>query len=176
MISFIVPTIGRSSLVDTLKSIETWPGDEILVVGKVFPTGDLRPRYFPCANGNDWGGKERNIALTNAGTRYLAFLDDDDVYMPGARHYMQHAIHETPGKPVLFRMQYPNGITLWQNQELRCGNVGTPMILIPNMPTRLGTWTSHRVGDFQFLESMRWPVTDIVWRPEIIARLGHNEG
>lgn len=174
MISFIVPTIGRPSLVQTLRSIQTMPDDEILVVGKIFPTGDRRPRYFPVPNGGDSGVKERNIAIENAKGRYLAFIDDDDVYAPGARFAMRQAALETPGRPVLFRMRYPNGITLWHNKEVCCGNVGTPMILIPNMPTKLGTWSGGGISDYAFLASMKWPHSDIVWREEVIALLGHD--
>lgn len=87
---------------------------------------------------------------------------------------MDMAILETPDKPVLFRMRYPNGITLWEEPALRCGNVGTPMMLIPNRPTMLGTWGSFVGGDCHFLETMKWKSEDIVWRREVIALLGHN--
>jgi hypothetical protein len=106
--------------------------------------------------------------------QYLAHIDDDDVYVPGTRELMEDAIRKTPARPVLFRMQYPNGLTLWQNQELRCGNVGTPMMLIPNMPTKLGTFGSFVGGDFAFLESCKWAREEFVWRPEVVAVLGHN--
>lgn len=174
MISFIVPTIGRLSLMQTLRSIQTLPGDEILVAGKIYPTGDTRPRLFPCQNGNDWGCKERTLAIAHAQGQYLAFIDDDDCYVPGARLMMEEAIREAPARPILFRMRYPSGLVLWQDQAVRCGNVGTPMILIPNMPTKLGTWSTRYEQDFHFLETMKWKADDIVWRPEVIAHIGHN--
>lgn len=174
MISFIVPSIGRKSLDATLRSIETWPGDEILLVGDGVLTSDPRVRYIKCARGNDWGHSERNHATKFAACRYLAHIDDDDVYAPGTRALMADAIAKTPGRPVLFRMRFPNGITLWEEPELRCGNVGTPMILIPNMPTRLGQFRSFVGGDCAYLEEMKWPREEIVWRPEVIAHLGHN--
>lgn len=175
MITFLVPTIGRPSLVKTLASIETWPGDEIIVVGSgIKPTGDMRPRYVLCPPGKDWGAKERNFATPMARCRYIAHIDDDDAYAPGTRALMAEAISTTPGRPILFRMRYPNGITLWQESVVRCGNVGTPMMLIPNMPTRLGTWGSFVGGDCAFLESSKWKPEDYVWRPEVICHLGHN--
>lgn len=176
MISFIVPTVGRPSLAATLRSIETLPGDEIIIVGdryRVHPNG--RPiRYVDCKPGNDWGAFERNLAQPLARCQYMAHIDDDDTYAPGTRQLMEDAIKKTPGKPVLFRMRYPNGITLWDREELRCGNVGTPMMLIPNRPTMLGTWGSFVGGDCNFLETMKWKPEEIVWRPEVIALLGHN--
>jgi len=174
VITFIVPTVGRQSLARTLASIETRPGDEILVVGNCFRTRDPRVRYVDCVPGKDWGAAERNFSSPLARGQYIAHIDDDDVYVPGTRSLMQDAIEQTPGRPVLFRMQYPNGITLWAEPVLRCGNVGTPMMLIPNRPTMLGTWGSFVGGDCHFLETMKWSPGDIVWRSEVIALLGHN--
>lgn len=174
MISFIVPTIGRESLAKTLLSIKTFPGDEILLVGDRFRVNDERVRHIDCLPGKDWGATERNYATPFARGQYIAHIDDDDYYAPGTRQLMQDAIRRTPGRPVLFRMQYPNGITLWADEEVRCGNVGTPMMLIPNRPTMMGTWGSFVGGDCHFLETMKWKPEDIVWRPEIIALLGHN--
>lgn len=180
MISFIVPTLGRSSLRHTLKSIECWPGDEILVVGnvenppRINTQSDVCTRFISCPPGSDWGHKERNFATPLAKGKYIAHIDDDDEYAPGTRDLMQDAIEKTPNRPVLFRMRYPNGITLWQEPEIRCGNVGTPMMLIPNVPDRLGVWRSFVGGDCAFLEECKWARTDFVWRPEVIALLGHN--
>lgn len=174
MITFLVPTVGRPSLNATLRSIETRPGDEILVVGDGYRVHDKRVKYIDCKPGKDWGAAERNFATPHARCRYIAHIDDDDVYASGTRDLMQDAITKTPGKPILFRMRYPNGITLWDSPELRCGNVGTPMMLIPNRPTMLGTWGSFVGGDCNFLETMKWKPEEIVWRPEVIALLGHN--
>ena len=171
MISFIVPTIGRPSLQRTLASIEMVLGDEIIVVGNVFPAIDVRAKYISCVNGQDSGVKERRIGIDRASQRYLAFMDDDDMYVKGHRAAMSQAITAAPGKPVLFKMQYVGGHTLWQDKEIRCGNVGTPMILIPNMPTKLGVWDDGGVSDFTFLRTMKWLASDVVWREEIIAQV-----
>ncbi len=178
MITFMIPTIGRPSLKSTLRSIETRPGDEVLIVGGVMAGQRIENgvtwRYVPCPPGNDWGHSERNFATPLARGRYIAHIDDDDLYAPGTRRLMADAIEKTPGRPVLFRMQFPNGITLWHDKEIRCGNVGTPMFLIPNMPTRLGTWQSFVGGDCAFLEGCKWAAEEFVWRPEVTVSLGHN--
>lgn len=176
MISFIVPTIGRPSLMETLRSIEMWPGDEIIVVGDTSWQGDVRPRYITCAPGGDWGHKERNWVTPMATGRYLAHIDDDDVYAPGTRALMDDAIQNTPDRPVLFRMKFPCGLTLWQEPVLRCGNMGTPCILIPNVPAKLGTFGPFVGGDCHYMETMKWAQDEIVWRPEVIALLGHDIG
>lgn len=174
MITFIVPTVGRPSLRSTLRSIETRPGDEILVIGNVVGLNDPRCTYVHCPPGKDWGHTERNLATPMARCRYIAHIDDDDMYVPGTRALMADAIEKTPGRPVLFRMQYPNGITLWRDEKVYCGNVGTPMFLIPNMPTRLGIWQSFVGGDCAFLEGCKWKAEEFVWRSEITVALGHN--
>lgn len=174
MITFIVPTIGRSSLLATLRSIETMPGDEIIVVSNGWRVKDPRVRYVDCEPGGDWGHAERNFATPHAKGRYIAHIDDDDVYAPGTRALMADAIMQTPDRPVLFRMRFPNGITLWRDPKIYCGNVGTPMFLIPNVPEKMGTWQSFVGGDCAFLEGSKWEPNEYVWRPEIVALLGHN--
>lgn len=174
MITFIVPTIGRPSLLRTLESIECWPGDEILMVGNGYRVRDERVRYVDCKPGGDWGHTERNVATPHARGRYIAHIDDDDVYASGHREVMQDAIDQAEGMPILFRMRFPNGITLWRDKEIRCGNVGTPMFLIPNVPEKMGTWLPFVGGDCAFLEGSQWLPSQYVWRPEVIALLGHN--
>lgn len=182
MISFIVPTVGRPSLHATLRSIELWAGDEVVLVGdcrtvdfKQFPSVESRQfQYVHCSPGRDWGHTERNVATPCARRKYIAHIDDDDTYAPGTRALMADAIEKTPDRPILFRMRYPNGITLWSDEQVRCGNVGTPMMLIPNQPSMLGTWGSFVGGDCHFLETSKWKAEDYVWRSEVIAHLGHN--
>lgn len=174
MISFLIPTIGRASLQQTLDSIECLPGDEVLVVGNVEDRVEGPVRYVSMPLGGDWGHSERNRGMPLCRGRYIAHIDDDDCYAPGTRELMGDAISRTPRRPVLFRMRYPNGITLWQEPVIRCGNVGTPMMLIPNTPEKHGVWGSFVGGDCDFLETSGWRISDYVWRPEVIALLGHN--
>lgn len=174
MITFVVPSLGRPGLRQTLDSIETWPGDEILVVGSMGDVVDDRVRFLPLAPQGDWGHSERNYAQPYATGRYLANLDDDDVFAPGHRAVMAEAM--TTNRPVIFRMQYPNEMTLWHRPYLLIsGNVGTPMMFFPNDPEKLGRWGSEYTGDFAFLSSCRWTPDAFIWRPEIIALIGRNQ-
>lgn len=173
-VSFIVPTLGRPSLIATLKSIELWPGDEIIVVGNVTECENGQTRYIHRMPGGDWGHSERNFAMPLARCPYMAHIDDDDTFVPGTRELMADAIKQAPERPSIFRMRFPNGITLWSEPVIRCGNLGTPCFLIPNKPAMLGTWGSFVGGDCWFLETSKWRPEDYNWRPEIIALLGHN--
>jgi len=176
MITFLIATMGRDSISKTLDSIECWPGDEILVVGADLPAHAYHPyvRHIPCEPGGDWGHSERNYAMPLARGRYIAHIDDDDIYAQGTRAVMADAIQKTPDRPVLFRMQYPNGVVLWNQPSLCLGNVGTPMMLIPNHREKFGTFGPFNGGDCHFLNTMGWRQEEIVWRPEIIALLGHD--
>lgn len=172
MISFIVATIGRASLADTLASIKCWPGDEVIVIGNVPTTTEGAVRYLTSPPGGDWGSTERNVATPLARGRYLAHIDDDDVYAPGARALMAAAITHTPDRLVIFRMRYPDGFTIWRDPIVRWGNVGTPMLLMPNVPAKLGQWGERQdCGDLHFLQTMRWSGDEIAWCPDVIAHV-----
>jgi glycosyltransferase involved in cell wall biosynthesis len=180
-LSIIVPTVGRSTLARTLQSLSNQPlhaDDEVIVCGgpacRMTTTQAFGARFIATRPGNDWGCKERTLAIANATGTHLAFIDDDDWWLPGARAAIADAMQQTPTQPVLFRMQYLTGTTLWLDAQVRCGNVSTQMMLLPNDPARLGKWTRRREGDYDFLASMTWPQTDIVWRTEVIAQIGKD--
>lgn len=184
MISFIVATTGRETLKATLASIECWPGDEVLVVGGVEEMTDVEPhvvrRFIPHPPGEDWGHKERNFAMPLARGQYLAHIDDDDVYVPGARAIMAEAIAQHPARPVIFRMEYMNGQRLWRDKIVRIGNVGTPMSLIPNDPANHGEFGSFYGGDMHYLESYAaragYASEDFVWREEVTVLIRPHTG
>ena len=188
-LSIIVPTIGRPTLQATLASLVGQPlarspvpgvdeGDEVLVIGGPASAVELFAedgvRHVPCPMGGHWGCEERTLGITQARQSHLAFLDDDDVWTPNARAAIGRAIAMAPDRPILFRMRYASGRVLWKVPELRIQNVSTQMIVVPNDPTRLGRWTVRREGDYDFLASMGWPASDIVWRDEVIAEIGQD--
>lgn len=171
MISFIVATSGRPTLAATLQSIECLPGDEIIVVGENIKFDDARARYIYCPAGNDWGHSERNLAMPQARGRYLAHLDDDDVYAPNHRAIMAAALQQNPGRPHIFRMQYRNGDLLWRHKIVEVGNVGTPMSLVPNIAAQRGQFGSFYGGDITYLESYAaragYTSADFVWNEDV---------
>lgn len=162
-VSFIIPTLGRDSLQKTFQSIETWEGDEVLVINL-----DLPPK--------GWGGRERNVGIAQAKCDYLAFIDDDDWYLSGHRLIMDEAARDNVKKyPVIFRMQYPSGRVLWEEPHLRCGNVGTPMIFVPNVKEMFPVWGDEHHADFNWLNSLGWQARKFIWHPEILVQLGHED-
>lgn len=152
-LSIIIPTSGRWSLNATLLSItpQLEPGDEIIVVRD---------------SSDDWGMKARNEAMRRAKGTWLAFMDDDDIYLPGALALMRAVTG-----PTIFRMRRgsPHNDVLWTDKELRPGNVSTQMFVTPCIP--LGRWGNRYEGDFDFIASTLdlYPVGALTWRQEQIA-------
>ena len=99
LISVVVPTYARSTLLPrALDSIfnQTWPNVEVVVVDDNIPgshweaeTAEVlapyrsRPNFvYVKTTGKTGGGAARNLALRHCTGEYLAFLDDDDRYLP----------------------------------------------------------------------------------------------
>jgi len=177
-LSVVIPTLGRPTLEQTLASCAE--ADEIVVVLDTSRGGSL-PCQLPdnaiFAEGSfgvtgGHAGRAHGIGLAS-GT-HLAFFDDDDVYTPNAIHLMREA---ACNKPVIFRMDhYAHGI-LWRDREVRFGNVSTQMYVVPNDPSRLGTWEQHAPGlpepggDYTFIAGCVEKMGGPVWREEVIAVL-----
>lgn len=161
-ISYIVPSLNRETLHRTIASIEMREGDEICVEFDI-------PRTY------GWGNAQRNKAIARAKGDFLAFIDDDDFYLPGHREKMEQAIQENPDIPTLFRFTYPNGDVIWKEPVIEPGNVSTAMILVPNDKTKLHTWEAKRnMADFLFINKWKWD--RVAWNEHIIAQAGHDDG
>lgn len=135
-ISVLIPTTGRKGLVRAIQSAAD--ADEVLV--------DYN-------QDGDKGYAARTRMMARASGTHLAFLDDDDVYAPGAVGAMRDAACDYP---VIFRMRYHHGgSVLWGKPELGYGNVGSPMLLVPNVPEKLGRWRGwngeNEGGDATFI-------------------------
>ena len=160
-ISVVIPTTGRYTLKDAQMSAAD--ADEIITVPD--ETGDNG--YTP-----------RTKGMHSATGTHIAFLDDDDVYLPGAIDLMREAACDVP---VIFRMDHPHHGILWREPELRFGNVGTPMFLVPNIPAKLGEWAPHNPklkepgGDFTFISGCVERMGGVVWREEVICRVRPHE-
>jgi glycosyltransferase involved in cell wall biosynthesis len=154
-ISVIIPTLGRDSLAAAKASAVV--ADEIIVIEN---------------QDGDHGYSARTRGIQQATGTHLAFLDDDDVFLPGAAELMRDAACE---EPVIFRMDHPRHGVLWRNKSLEFGNVGTPMFLVPNRPKELGEWKEHAPGlaepggDFSFISGCVEKMGGLVWREEIVC-------
>lgn len=191
-LSIIIPTCGRETLALTLSSIVAagaTRADEVIVVGDGPQSGakkivsgftkHLTVSYCETKPTRMVGAHQRNVAVAKATRSHLMFIDDDDTYMPGALAAARCEAQRRPGRIILFREvstspRHPWGI-VWKEKRIAMGNVGSQMMVVPNVKGRLGTWPSHIGSDYGFLRSTvdLLPSKDdeVVWVDRVIARL-----
>jgi glycosyltransferase involved in cell wall biosynthesis len=184
-ISLVIATIGRPTLARALRSVrvQDWrPQDEILLVGdgpqpvasELWDQFRLPGRFVEVPGPNkDWGHTPRNLVVPLARGAYLMALDDDDEMTPDAVAVVRKALAETPNRPHLFRMSgVPTVGTVWKVKEIREGNVGTPMLVCPNDPARLGRYAPRYGGDFDFIrDTCAFYPEGPVWHQTVICRV-----
>lgn len=193
-ISIIIPTLGRPSLDRTIKSIrgQLRDGDEVLIVSDgprpeaqaLALSAGASFRFFEGPLTRKWGHAQRMLGMKEAVGDYLAFMDDDDIYLPGALDSMRRGIEETGAGLLLFRMIYYSRV-LWDRPLIVYGNVSTQMVVVRNDPERLGAWAPRldtpegEGADFIFISdtASRGPSDSVVFRPEVISELTcHSRG
>ena len=163
-LSVIVPTRGRRSLQQTLASVvpQLEPGDEVLVRR---------------SNDEDFGNSARQSMIERARGTHLVFMDDDDQFADGALAVMRRAAEENPDRIVIFRMRYLDGRVLWREPQLRDRNVSSQMLLVPNVPGKLGRWENPeypRMADFCFVSETVALQGEPLFRDEIVAHIGSD--
>ena len=158
--TIIVGTAGRKTLRRTLKSITSQlePGDELFLIRD---------------DSGDAGDTPRNQTMHRAAGSHLLFMDDDDVYVPGAFAKMRRFAEENPGRIGIFRIEYTTGPKRWRVPELKNRNVSTQIFLVPNVPGKLGVW-EHRGtvhGDYTFIEETARLQGEPVFVDEVTVRV-----
>ena len=200
LLSVIVPTVGRPSLERTLRSLleqRCWLRWEAVLVGDAHAGtwSHQLPRARELARQHErfvytehdggvhaWGHPQRNHGATVAKGRYLWWLGDDDIALPGAFHAIQEAVLRRNPEPdadprvYLFRWIAPWKQVLWHTAGYlgeEPGHIDAEMIVCPNVPAKLGTWTNRYQGDYDFIceTAHRWGGPErVVWQPEVIAQ------
>lgn len=192
--SIIVPTIMRDSLVATLHSIRhagAGPDDEVLVIVDAAHRDGYAPAGFndavaglvadgvsvrilqPDEARGGWGGPARNYGVDCARGSHLLFIDDDDMYRPGAIVATRAMVADCPETMHVWRMVARGGRVLWSKPVLRVGNIGTPMFTVPRRAA--GVWTGRYEGDFDFaLSSVNRPGGPLLvaWHEAVLVDCG----
>ena len=119
--SVVIPLYNRADIVgDTIRSVraQDWQDFEIVVIDDgsrdnpapvIEAIGDPRVRYI--RQDNAGGGAARNHGIKAARGRYIAFLDSDDLFLPGKLSIMAQALKDDDGRTVLYsRMKVDRGV------------------------------------------------------------------
>ena len=119
--SVVIPLYNRAAIVgDTIRSVlsQDWQDFEIVVIDDgsldnprpaIEAIGDKRVRYI--RQDNAGGGAARNHGIETARGRYIAFLDSDDLFLPGKLSIMARALKDDDGRTVLYsRMKVDRGV------------------------------------------------------------------
>ena len=210
-LSVIVPTTGRESLERTLRSLLLQQSSltcEIVVVGDSH-AGTWRKQldnvpdcieranrvyheqhpdkhdavwYFEHDGGEHCVGQmQRQAGMEQARGRWLSWLGDDDIYLPGAFDAIQRGIlHQMEAEPqptchpMLFRWISPWKQLYWHTPGFYGdvpGHIDAECIVAPNIPEKLGRWGTRYQGDFDFVDStIKLHKGKVVFRPEVIAQ------
>jgi glycosyltransferase involved in cell wall biosynthesis len=183
--SIIIPTCGRvddgklglQCMLDSLLP-QLGPNDEIIVIsdGPIPETEayvkllwDNRVRYFTGPKTNMWGNQQRNFGIRAATKDYLLFCDDDDAVTPDYLDFIRACCKDNPGRLVCFWMKSKE-FTFGKNHLLNPGQIGGPMMAVPNIPERLGTWnTNAYTSDYLFQrETRRYYKEDPIWIDRVL--------
>lgn len=191
LLTVIVPTIGRPSLVATLESLAQQRLAqylEVLVVADTHnravdqPSVESMPGCFASlqwlehdAGHSAWGHPQRNWAMERAQGLWVATLDDDDVWVPGAMDSIFGCLGNSDKTFHIFKMMHAqSGVVIWNRRYPSQGNVGTPMMVWKN-DSPVGEWGSLYEGDFSFVSSTvhKLPngMDDLYWQDKVIASI-----
>ena len=179
-LTVITPTLARPSLCDTLASIapQLHDGDEHLVIGDgaqpraAEMCAEYGASYQDGPRTHNYGAAQRDVGMVLAQGDWLLFCDDDDTFTPDALATVRQVVVDNPITPHLFRMRYrAGGGSLWRDEVVREGNVGTPMIVVP-AGLVLPAWSDgHPVAytsDHRFIQRVTY-LYGVIWRKEIIC-------
>ncbi|NCA18003.1 MAG: glycosyltransferase family 2 protein [Betaproteobacteria bacterium] len=149
-ISIVIPTLGRKTLKATLGSIELAgfdARDEVIVVwgDGGAPDDALRAVRVPCETRvfkamarpkPDYGNTQKTVGMRNAKGTHIAFMDDDDVYAPGAAQRIRDALTKNPGLPHQFQVMLgkPHCRPIWTKRRVEHGNITSIGLVVPNDP------------------------------------------
>lgn len=181
-ITVIVPTVGRETLKDTLVSIneQVNPEDTVYVVGEEFQSevlnlvsdmaddSDAEEWMYEFREGGHWGHANRNAILNKVDTSHVWTIDDDDLALPGAMKAMREHMDDpwTIFKMTFGAEHHAFGVTLWFQEQVVPGNVGTPMIFAPTSPARFGL---EYMGDYAYAKDLQGRFGEPVWAEELVA-------
>ena len=188
LVTFIIPTIGRDSLLRALESLfkqTVWDGKAIVIFDGIEPTitvADPRVTLITCEKKgitdvtvsgdqrNNGAGNVRNYGIKKCNTEWVAFLDDDDTL---AHTYIETFYNELNvtynPSVVLFRMRHPEHGVVPNPSTVRLDlyQVGISFIVKRKIFKEGITFIPSHIEDFNLLDRIRNEGYKIVMSPYV---------
>jgi len=116
-------------------------------------------RYFETSGGPlDQGNRCRDLGISNAAGRYLAFWDDDNVYYPHSAAAQYASVYGVGiGLTAVHHRQLRKVIPELPFTRPRLGNVDTACLCVDRRLAKLSPWgdgQNGRCGDWRWLERL----------------------
>lgn len=187
--SFVIPTMSKPTLRRTLMSIQHGGADaedQIIVIGDGYNPEAKRmaeqccpfmgiPYIYEQLPRKQGSGSARVVGIKKATGTHILFIDDDDQYQPGKLHYVREVVALNPELPHVFRMRNCNHDrahwhALFEQPEVRMGNIGTPMVVLPNKQEKIAIWDdTHFCADYFFFQKTFRMFPEVIWNPTEIV-------
>jgi glycosyltransferase involved in cell wall biosynthesis len=104
-VSVVIPTVGRATLERAVNSVrqQTYPRVEVIVVVDGPQTVEVAADRVAVTGGGTGGGFARQLGTSLASGDYVAYLDDDDEWMPSKLAAQVRAAREHPSSVIAAR-------------------------------------------------------------------------
>ena len=193
LITFIIPTLNRSTLIQTIQSlfeqtVSIWKA--ILIFDGCSPCDPyllalLNDQRILCITTSRLGqenpihntaGYVRNIGLQLVDTPWIGFVDDDDILTSDYIDKLQQEIHITPrADAIVFKMIERGRIIPPLNfTELVCGQVGISFAYRSSLVKEGFIFEQSTVEDFNLLKQLEAAKKCIVLSPFVTYLVRHS--
>jgi len=143
MITFIIPTIGKDTLKNSIESLENQTNDNwkaIVIFDGLKPNIEINNPKITVLDiekkgvGGNGAGRVRNHGMEKVDSEWIAFLDDDDTVAPDYVETFYNEIKEYPYVDVvifrLYRYNWePNVIPFPESDNFHANEVGISFVL-----------------------------------------------
>lgn len=191
LLSVVVPTIGRSSLITTLDSLDAQElADEleVLVVADVYGglTAEIvqahehvqeerdvaRYRWLEYDGGlHCFGQPQRMIGGRSATAPWVWYTQDDNIAAQGAVAAILHAAaRQAEPAPIFARWLSPWREIIWRDTRLELRNIDADCLVLPRLIAQRVSWGLRYEGDYDAAEdAARLAGGRIDWQDVVIS-------
>jgi hypothetical protein len=168
-ITFITPTIGRPTLVNTIKSVinQTCTNWKYIVV---FDGVKIAPEFeeliktdsrissiiIKKTGTKNYAGRVRNKGIDRADSEWIGFVDDDDTISSNYVEYMNGHIYNNPKvEYIIYRMIQNNCIIPKNSIDFSCYDVGISFCYKLKLYKKGIKFEPGKIEDFTLLDKIR---------------------